>query len=72
MSRVYPELKTVGQLLSGKYALDFYQREYQWGESNIEELLNDLSNSFLNSFDPSHERKQVVSYPHYFLGTIIT
>jgi uncharacterized protein with ParB-like and HNH nuclease domain len=72
MSRVYPQLRTVRELLSAKYALDFYQREYQWVEENIEELLNDFENSFSSNFDPSHERKQVAGYPHYFLGTIIT
>ena len=72
MSRVYPQLRSVRELLSAKYALDFYQREYQWGQENIEELLNDLENSFTASFDPVHERNLVASYPHYFLGTIIT
>ena len=72
MSRVYPQLRTVRELLGAKYALDFYQREYQWGEENIEELFNDFENSFTSSFDISHERKKVAHYPHYYLGTIIT
>jgi len=72
MSRVYPQLRTVRELLGAKYALDFYQREFQWGEDNIEQLFNDFENSFTSSFDISHERKRVAEYPHYYLGTIIT
>lgn len=72
LTRVYPQLRTVRELLGAKYALDFYQREYQWGEENIEELFNDFENSFTNSYSPDHERKQVANYQHYFLGTIIT
>lgn len=72
MSRVYPQLRSVRELLSAKYALDFYQREYEWGEENIEELYNDFETSFTSRFDPSHDRQQVGKYPHYFLGTIIT
>jgi len=72
MSRVYPQLRTVRELLSVKYALDYYQREYLWGEENIEELFNDLEMSFSSRFDPLHDRSKVGEYPHYFLGTIIT
>ena len=72
MSRVYPQLRTVRELLGAKYALDFYQREYQWGEDNIEELYNDFENSFTGFYDSTHSRKQVANYPHYYLGTIIT
>lgn len=72
MSRVYPELKSVRALLSAKYALDFYQREYEWKRENIEELFNDLEAKFMSAFSPDHSRDQVQNYPHYFLGTIIT
>ena len=65
--------KSVRQLLGNiKYGIDFYQREYEWGRRNIEELLDDLESKFIASFDPVDERPRVQHYPHYFLGTIIT
>ena len=32
---------------------------------------DDLSNKFLEEYDPDHLRSQVAHYPHYFLGSII-
>jgi uncharacterized protein with ParB-like and HNH nuclease domain len=64
--------KTVRELLNGvKYAIDYYQREYQWGTKNVTELLDDLEDKFLLSYKPEHEPKQVQHYPHYFLGSIV-
>jgi hypothetical protein len=64
--------KNIRALLSGtKYAIDYYQREYRWQTKQITELLNDLADKFRESYQPEHERKQVESYGHYFLGSII-
>lgn len=64
--------KTIRELLNGaKYSIDYYQREYKWQEKQIVELINDLSNTFLESYDESHQRKAVAQYGHYFLGSII-
>lgn len=64
--------KTVRDLLKGrKYSIDYYQREYKWGEKQIRELVNDLSSKFLEEYDPKHSRSEVADYPHYFLGSII-
>ncbi len=35
------------------------------------ELIDDLANKFLESFDPGHDRLAVKNYGHYFLGSII-
>ena len=65
--------RTVRQLFTGrKYDLDYYQREYTWTESNVTELINDLSTSFLRDYDSSDERTRVASYRPYFLGPIVT
>ncbi len=73
MSTIQAQRKTVRQLLDNtKYRIDFYQREYEWGRRNIEELLEDFEGKFLSAHDPDHERSEVRSYPRYFLGTIIT
>lgn len=64
--------KTVRELLKGvKYSIDYYQREYKWHEKQIRELVDDLSNKFLEEFQTTHPRTKVADYPHYFLGSII-
>lgn len=65
--------KSVRKLLKNKrYGLEFYQREYSWNETQVEELINDLAACFLEEFEESHERKQVASHRPYFLGPIVT
>lgn len=64
--------RTVRELLGGvKYSIDYYQREYKWGEKQVKELIEDLSAGFLEDFQPTHAREKVESYGHYFLGSII-
>ena len=72
MREILGEAKTVRELLKGvKYSIDYYQREYKWHEKQIHELVDDLSNKFLEEYDPTHPRSKVADYPHYFLGSII-
>ncbi len=65
-------IRTVEELFGKKYGLDYYQREYNWTESNISELLKDLADSFLKDYDQHQERDEVKSYQPYFLGPIVT
>ena len=72
MKEILGKAKTVRELLKGvKYSIDYYQREYKWHEKQIHELVDDLSNKFLEEYDPTHSRSKVADYPHYFLGSII-
>ena len=72
MSEINAYARSVRALLSGrKYVIDYFQREYRWGEKQISELLRDLTNKFLGSWRPDHERNAVAKYPPYFLGSII-
>ena len=72
MRDILGKAKTVRELLKGvKYSIDYYQREYKWGEKQARELIDDLTGKFLEDYQPAHERKQVADYPHYFLGAII-
>lgn len=72
MREILGKAKTVSELLKGvKYSIDYYQREYKWQEKQIRELVDDLSNKFLEEYQPGHERTKVADYPHYFLGSII-
>ncbi|MCA1694287.1 MAG: DUF262 domain-containing protein, partial [Actinobacteria bacterium] len=64
--------KTVRELLAGrKYSIDYYQREYKWQTKQVAELIDDLANKFLESYEPEHERSVVGDYGHYFVGSII-
>jgi uncharacterized protein with ParB-like and HNH nuclease domain len=72
MREILGKAKTVRELLKGvKYSIDYYQREYKWHEKQVRELVDDLSNKFLEEYQPAHARAKVADYPHYFLGSII-
>src|SRR5438270_11806933 len=64
--------RSVRELLANrKYSIDYYQREYKWQTKQVTELIEDLANKFLESFEAGHERSAVADYGHYFLGSII-
>jgi uncharacterized protein with ParB-like and HNH nuclease domain len=65
--------RTVRDLFTARrYSVDYYQREYAWTQANVTELIEDLSGRFLDVWDESHERQDVLSYRPYFLGPIVT
>ena len=63
--------KTVRELLNNRYTLDYYQREYNWQKEQVEELLDDLTNKFLENYKENHNYEAVDNYSHYFLGSIV-
>jgi uncharacterized protein with ParB-like and HNH nuclease domain len=64
--------KTIKDILfARKFYIDYYQREFKWQRKQLEELINDLTDIFLTDYKPTHERRAVSSYNHYFLGSII-
>lgn len=64
--------KSVRQLLQGvKYSIDYYQREYRWEAKQVRELIDDLTDMFLEEYETGISRSSVESFPHYFLGSII-
>ncbi len=64
--------RTVRDLLAArKYSIDYYQREYKWQKEQVDELLKDLADKFLESYDAGDERRVVAEYGHYFLGSVI-
>src|SRR5512139_3083061 len=64
--------KTIRDLLGAKrYSIDYYQREYKWQTKQVGELIDDLTDKFLESYEARHERTTVEGYGHYFLGSII-
>lgn len=58
-------------LFSEKYKVDFYQREYVWQQKQLEDLINDLSNEFLRSYNSGDDPEKVQQYDPYYMGEIV-
>ncbi len=71
MRKILGAAHSVSYLLSQKYRIDYYQRDYKWEAKQIQELIEDLTTRFLLDYEESHERSQVADYGQYFLGSII-
>ncbi|PZO37602.1 MAG: hypothetical protein DCF17_15650 [Shackletoniella antarctica] len=72
MPTITPHYRSVRELLQSKFfAIDDFQREYKWEKENIDELLTDLRDKFLSSYQPDHLTSDVSAYEDYFLGSII-
>ncbi|EJC7036451.1 DUF262 domain-containing protein [Vibrio parahaemolyticus] len=54
-----------------KYTVDYYQREYSWEQTHIEQLVTDLCNAFLDNYAPEHQRQDVAAYNSYYLGPFV-
>lgn len=64
--------RSVQELLSsGSYGIDYYQREYKWARKQLQELVDDLTGRFLESYKTGDTSKDVAGYGHYFLGSIV-
>lgn len=72
MAYVNPSTQSVKTCFQSRYSLPYFQREYKWEPRHFAELVNDVQEAFLLSFDPTHSRTAVASYQPYFLGSIIT
>ena len=71
MKKILGDAKSVRSLLSQKYRIDYYQRDYKWEPKQIRELIEDLTSRFLQDFEAHHERSTVARYGQYFLGSIV-
>ena len=72
MAYINPQTQNLKVCFQSHYSLPYFQREYKWESRHIGEMLNDIQNAFLLSYEPAHQRKEVSSYAPYFLGSIIT
>ena len=54
-----------------KFTIDYFQREYQWQEKHIKLLVEDLTTTFLKSYNPGHKRPEVANYQSYYLGPVV-
>ena len=65
---------TIKTILSGrKYTVDYFQREYRWGQKQIEQMLSDFQSTFEEYYDPDdHDTpEEVMNYGFYYMGCII-
>ena len=54
-----------------KFTVDYFQREYSWGHKHIEQLVTDLTTSFLEYYEEGHPREKVEGYNNYYLGPFV-
>ena len=66
MNRIDAYDKTVRQVLdNNKYIVDFFQREYQWEDTHVLQLLDDLVTRFLLNYKEKHRISEVKQYNKY-------
>jgi len=58
-------------LKNQKFFIDYFQREYRWQEKHINQLIEDLANTFLKSYKDGDSRYDVEKYQNYYLGPIV-
>ena len=72
MKEIRGDAKNLSALLgNSKFVIDYYQREYRWQKKQVGELIDDLTEKFLDSYEEGHDQGDVADYGHYFLGSII-
>jgi len=54
-----------------KYTVDYFQREYSWEQKHIEQLVTDLTSTFLDVYEEGDPRKSVEHYNNYYLGPFV-
>lgn len=72
MREIRGDAKNVRSLLANtKYGIDYYQREYRWQHTQVDQLWNDLERVFERSRGQHRGSRDVSRYERYFLGAII-
>lgn len=54
-----------------KYTVDYFQREYSWEKKHIDQLISDLTQSFLDNYKTTDKREDGVTYNSYYLGPFV-
>jgi len=72
LNKIDAKDKTIRFLLANqKFTIDYFQREYRWQHKHIEQLVEDLTGTFLKSYKNEHEREEVKNYQNYYLGSVV-
>ena len=54
-----------------KYTVDYFQREYSWEQKHIEQLVTDLTSTFLDAYTEGDLRTAGEHYTNYYLGPFV-
>lgn len=54
-----------------KYTVDYFQREYSWEKKHVEQLVTDLTSTFLDVYVEGDPRTAVEHYNNYYLGPFV-
>jgi len=54
-----------------KYTVDYFQREYSWEQKHIDQLVTDLTSTFLDVYAEGDNRTAVEHYNNYYLGPFV-
>lgn len=54
-----------------KYTVDYFQREYSWEQKHIDQLITDLTSTFLGVYKEGDPRTSVQHYNTYYLGPVV-
>lgn len=64
--------RTIADILDGKkYAVGYFQREFSWEQSHIEQLITDLTSAFLDEYTEGDTRTEGSDYNSYYLGPLV-
>ena len=66
--------ETLSKILTNrKFSVDVFQREYRWGQKQIEQMLSDFQSTFEENYDPNNHdtTDEVEGYGFYYMGSII-
>jgi len=64
--------KSLSKILNDeRFKIDVFQREYRWKRKHIEDLISDLSISFLNNYKKGDDLGKYDSYDSYYMGPIV-
>lgn len=58
-------------LSNKKYTVDFFQRDYNWTEENIKQLVFDLTEAFYTNYRPGDDENSIDRYNTYYMGPIV-
>lgn len=71
-NKIDADARSINDLLKGKkFYIDYFQREYRWQSKHIKLLIEDLSTTFLKSYNSKDKRSDVANYQSYYLGPVV-
>jgi len=72
MQEIRGRAKNIRELLqNARFGIDYFQREYRWGDKQVSEALDDLTNAFRTSREDHGASRDPADHDRYFLGSIV-